>query len=219
MVRQKLNQISVVEKTVVLSDEPFAIRAYAKGNGAPREVARAISALALVRALENRGAAYGRRAARRSFPEHHAIGNQPERFRMSEAVMETPTDLTESSHKHITHFNSAKVQIVLSLAVHISSFPSSRRSRSSSTFLARRSLHVLIASLVVSHSASACACGRSGASARRLHHAITPSHNRESFASSRLTVCTNPSVASPVTRHPDNGIIQLLAMAMAPLCS
>ncbi len=47
MVRQKLNQISVVEKTVVLSDEPFAIRAYAKGNGAPREVARAISALAL----------------------------------------------------------------------------------------------------------------------------------------------------------------------------
>ena len=47
LVRQKLNQISVVEKTVVLSDEPFAIRAYAKGNGAPREVARAISALAL----------------------------------------------------------------------------------------------------------------------------------------------------------------------------
>lgn len=47
LVRQKLNQISVVEKTVVLSDEPFAIRAYAKGNGAPHEVARAISALAL----------------------------------------------------------------------------------------------------------------------------------------------------------------------------
>jgi ABC-2 type transport system ATP-binding protein len=47
VVRQKLNQISVVEKTVVLSDEPFAIRAYAKGNGAPREVARAISAIAL----------------------------------------------------------------------------------------------------------------------------------------------------------------------------
>jgi ABC-2 type transport system ATP-binding protein len=47
LVRQKLNQISVVEKTVVLSEEPLAIRAYAKGSGAPREVARAISALAL----------------------------------------------------------------------------------------------------------------------------------------------------------------------------
>ena len=97
LVRQKLNQISAVEKTVVLSDEPFAIRAYAKGNGAPREVARAISALAAVRALENRGIAHGRGTARRSFSQHHAIGNQPGRFRMSEAALETPTDLTESS--------------------------------------------------------------------------------------------------------------------------
>jgi ABC-2 type transport system ATP-binding protein len=47
IVRQKLSQIAVVEKTVVLSEEPFAIRAYAKGNGASHEVARAISALAL----------------------------------------------------------------------------------------------------------------------------------------------------------------------------
>lgn len=47
VVREKLNQISIVEKTIVLSDSPFAIRAYAKKNGASRELAQAISALAM----------------------------------------------------------------------------------------------------------------------------------------------------------------------------
>jgi ABC-2 type transport system ATP-binding protein len=41
-----LDQISVVEKSLVLTDSPLTVRAYAKTNGAPRELARAISALA-----------------------------------------------------------------------------------------------------------------------------------------------------------------------------
>jgi ABC-2 type transport system ATP-binding protein len=47
LVRQKVDQIPAVEKTTVLSDSPFAIRAYAKKNGASRELAQAISALAM----------------------------------------------------------------------------------------------------------------------------------------------------------------------------
>jgi len=47
LVRQKIDQIPAVEKTTVLSDSPFAIRAYAKKNGASRELAQAISALAM----------------------------------------------------------------------------------------------------------------------------------------------------------------------------
>lgn len=47
LVRQKLEQISVVQKSAVLDNSPLAIRVYAKNNGAPRELARAISALAL----------------------------------------------------------------------------------------------------------------------------------------------------------------------------
>ena len=46
-VRQKLARIPVVEKSVVLSDSPLALRAYAKANGASGELARAISALAV----------------------------------------------------------------------------------------------------------------------------------------------------------------------------
>ena len=96
LVRQKLNQISVVEKTVVFSDEPFAIRAYAKGNGAPREVARAISALALSERwkIEELHTEEGG-----SMKFSGTLRNQKpaKRFRMSEAVMENPTDLTESS--------------------------------------------------------------------------------------------------------------------------
>src|SRR3954469_16993898 len=47
LVRQKVDQIPAVEKTTVLSESPFAIRAYAKKNGASRELAQAISALAM----------------------------------------------------------------------------------------------------------------------------------------------------------------------------
>jgi ABC-2 type transport system ATP-binding protein len=46
LVRQKLDQISLVEKTILLSESPTAVRAYAKGNAAPHELARSISALA-----------------------------------------------------------------------------------------------------------------------------------------------------------------------------
>ena len=46
LVRQKVDQISIVEKSIVLDDAPLAVRAYAKNNGAPHELARAISALA-----------------------------------------------------------------------------------------------------------------------------------------------------------------------------
>jgi ABC-2 type transport system ATP-binding protein len=47
LVRQKLDQIPSLEKSIVLSDSPLALRAYGKGNGATRELARAISALAV----------------------------------------------------------------------------------------------------------------------------------------------------------------------------
>jgi ABC-2 type transport system ATP-binding protein len=47
LVRQKVDQISIVEKSVLLSDSPLAVRVYSKSNGAPRELARVISALAV----------------------------------------------------------------------------------------------------------------------------------------------------------------------------
>ncbi len=47
LVRQKVDQISFVQKSVLLTDSPLAVRAYAKSNGAPHELARAISALAV----------------------------------------------------------------------------------------------------------------------------------------------------------------------------
>jgi ABC-2 type transport system ATP-binding protein len=46
-VAQRLKQLQAVGKCVVLGDSPVAVRAYAKKNGAPREVARAISEIAL----------------------------------------------------------------------------------------------------------------------------------------------------------------------------
>ena len=47
VVRQKLDQIPLVEKSVALEDTQPAVRAYAKKNGAPHDLARAISALAV----------------------------------------------------------------------------------------------------------------------------------------------------------------------------
>jgi ABC-2 type transport system ATP-binding protein len=47
LVRQKVDQISLVERSLVLTDSPVAVRVYAKSNGAPRELARVISALAV----------------------------------------------------------------------------------------------------------------------------------------------------------------------------
>jgi ABC-2 type transport system ATP-binding protein len=46
-VAQRLKQLQAVGKCVVLTDSPVALRAYARKNGGPREVARAISEIAL----------------------------------------------------------------------------------------------------------------------------------------------------------------------------
>jgi ABC-2 type transport system ATP-binding protein len=46
LVTQKLNQISTVERSVVLADSPLTVRAYSKTNGEGRELARAISDIA-----------------------------------------------------------------------------------------------------------------------------------------------------------------------------
>jgi ABC-2 type transport system ATP-binding protein len=47
LVTQKLNQISTVERSVVLADSPLTVRAYSKRNGERRELARAISEVAV----------------------------------------------------------------------------------------------------------------------------------------------------------------------------
>src|SRR2546425_12283493 len=46
LVAQKLNQISTVERSVVLADSPLTVRAYSKRNGERGELARAISDIA-----------------------------------------------------------------------------------------------------------------------------------------------------------------------------
>ena len=46
LVTQKLNQISTVERSVVLADSPLTVRAYSKRNGEGRELARVISEVA-----------------------------------------------------------------------------------------------------------------------------------------------------------------------------
>ena len=48
LVRQKLDHIPLVEKSIALEGTRPAVRAYAKNNGAPGDLARAISALAVV---------------------------------------------------------------------------------------------------------------------------------------------------------------------------